>query len=273
MSMIKCPNCKKEISDRAEKCPRCGYNMGTEGGQGNETEEKRFCSECGTEVEKDAVICQNCGCPLEDEQSGETAFTETTKAAEKGNKRHKKLIIIIVAAILAIAAAVAAVMIVRHQKQIELETYAENFDNVIYTMLNSAVDAEESGNLIMSVWRNAIYENRDTVTDKYTRPNGRFVDDFNDALSNLFSDSDFSNSISGLENNQSNVQYYMKMLQNPPEEYEEAYAALKELYDAYINLTNHVIQCNGSLNSFTDTFNTYISEFLKCFDNVSLYVE
>ncbi|WP_417039619.1 zinc-ribbon domain-containing protein, partial [Clostridium porci] len=25
MSLIKCPECGKEISDKAEKCPGCGY--------------------------------------------------------------------------------------------------------------------------------------------------------------------------------------------------------------------------------------------------------
>ena len=40
-------------------------------------------------------------------------------------------------------------------------------------------DAESSANLIKQVWYNAIYEKRDDKTDKYTRPKGYFVSDFN----------------------------------------------------------------------------------------------
>lgn len=39
---------------------------------------------------------------------------------------------------------------------------------VSYTMLDGAAKAENAGNLIKSVWYNAIYEERDTETDKYT---------------------------------------------------------------------------------------------------------
>lgn len=35
-------------------------------------------------------------------------------------------------------------------------------------MLDGAAKAENAGNLIKSVWYNAIYEERDTETDKYT---------------------------------------------------------------------------------------------------------
>ena len=46
------------------------------------------------------------------------------------------------------------------------------------------------------MWYNAIYEERNSETDQYTMKNGKFVDDFNDALSELFADENFSNSIS-----------------------------------------------------------------------------
>ena len=28
MALIKCPECKHEVSDKAETCPNCGYNVG-----------------------------------------------------------------------------------------------------------------------------------------------------------------------------------------------------------------------------------------------------
>lgn len=44
-------------------------------------------------------------------------------------------------------------------------------------MIDGAAKAENAGNLIKSVWYNAIFEERNSETDKYTVKNGKFVDD------------------------------------------------------------------------------------------------
>ena len=79
-------------------------------------------------------------------------------------------------------------------------------------MITGGAKAEEAGNLIKSVWYNAIYEERDNTTDKYTRPDGFFVDDFNDALANLFADTTFTEIIEEIKENQKVVSGYMKDL-------------------------------------------------------------
>lgn len=68
------------------------------------------------------------------------------------------------------------------------------------------------------MWYNAIYEERNSETDQYTMKNGKFVDDFNDALSELFADKNFSNSISEIKTNQSEIANLMKQLKEPPNE-------------------------------------------------------
>ena len=60
MALVKCPNCGKEISDKAQLCPGCGNALIQEEGQ----VEKCFCSECGVEISPNEEICHNCGCPL-----------------------------------------------------------------------------------------------------------------------------------------------------------------------------------------------------------------
>ena len=45
--------------------------------------------------------------------------------------------------------------------------------------------------MIHDVWYNCIFEENDPETNEYTRPNGYYLDDFNDALANLFSDETF----------------------------------------------------------------------------------
>ncbi len=71
-------------------------------------------------------------------------------------------------------------------------SYQQAYNSLAYDMYDSAVIAEDCGNLIVSVWGNAIWNERDAKTDKYTMEKGVFVDDFNDALDKLYSDEDFS---------------------------------------------------------------------------------
>lgn len=83
------------------------------------------------------------------------------------------------------------------------------FDFDVNIMVN-----DDAGNLIKSVWYNAIYEERNSETD------------------------------------QSEVTNLMKQLKEPPKKYEEAYSVLKVYYDNYLKMTKIVINPTGSLNAF-----------------------
>lgn len=150
--------------------------------------------------------------------------------------------------------------------------YYNNMETVTYKMIAGSVLAEDAGNLIKDVWYNTIFEEYDEETDKYTLENGVFVSDFNDALSNLFSDEEFKNVISGIKSNQNEVTELMKSLKNPPKEYEEAYLALKAYYDDYLSLTKIVISPTGSLNSFSDDFNNADKASAKSYENLKMYL-
>lgn len=151
--------------------------------------------------------------------------------------------------------------------------YYYNLETVTYKMLDGAAKAETAGNLIKSVWYNAIYEQRDAETDKYTIVNGEFVDDFNDALDNLFADESFINSISEIESNQSEVTDLMKKLRNPPKQYEEAYSVLRGYYDNYLKLTKSVINPTGSLKTFSEDFNAYDTDTVNAYEEMKLYLD
>lgn len=59
MALIKCPECGKEISDKAFKCPQCGKQL-------NEKENfKKYCSECENELNDEDIVCPKCGCPVD----------------------------------------------------------------------------------------------------------------------------------------------------------------------------------------------------------------
>ena len=55
MALIKCPECKKEISDKATQCIHCGCPI--------ENKTKYYCEECGKEILETDKVCSNCGCP------------------------------------------------------------------------------------------------------------------------------------------------------------------------------------------------------------------
>ena len=95
MAMIKCPECGKEISDKAKKCVHCGKVL---------IEDKpatKICSDCGKENPIDATECVYCGCPFEEETTVEIPVQTTV--AEKPENNLKKIIIPVVAAVVVIA--------------------------------------------------------------------------------------------------------------------------------------------------------------------------
>ena len=55
MTLIKCAECGKSISDKATVCPNCGVPIIA----------KKYCTECGKEISDKATSCPNCGCPVE----------------------------------------------------------------------------------------------------------------------------------------------------------------------------------------------------------------
>ncbi len=285
MALIECKNCGKTVSDKATTCPHCGISL-LEDAPDSELQSKRICEECGAELSDDVQICPNCGCPIEDNNKIETVPQEVEISAaqiERAKKASSKTLIIILAIVAVVIIIFAGYNINKSNEEkkaaeeaAELSaTYAENLETVSYTMLIGAANAEEAGNLIKKVWYNSIYEEKDSETDQYTRKNGTgtFYDDFNDALINLFSDTSFSDTISSIKSNQTAVKELMKDLTNPPEEYEEAYDALKEYYDAYLELTNLVTSPSGSYQTFSTNFNTADSSVSNCYSSMNMYLD
>ena len=259
MAMIVCPHCGEQVSENAKKCVHCGAIL--------IPEEKKYCTECGAELEEGMTECPNCGCPVDD-----------TLGQETDEKPQKVIIGIVVALLVVGGATVFGVTQYQKKKAAEeyaqrVEEYSDNLKLATVTMLTGASDAESSANLIKQIWYNSIYEERDDKTDKYTRPDGYFVSDFNDALGNLYADSSFSSKISSIENNQDTVNALMKKLKNPPDEYKDAYDAVSDLYDAYISLTNCATDPSGSLHTYSSTFNDADTNTLNAYKAMELYLD
>lgn len=63
MALIKCPECGKEISDKALSCPNCGYSF----------EKTKFCQFCGEKIPEDSIICVKCGRQVENISQNQNA--------------------------------------------------------------------------------------------------------------------------------------------------------------------------------------------------------
>ena len=220
-------------------------------------------------------VCPHCGCPVDNKDVAEATPQQVEVTGVRVSKKSKKVIIIaiIIAVVVAIAAVVGIQFYKKYAAEKVSEEYESNLNAVAYSMLEDAATAEECGNLINSVWYNAIFEKSDDTTDKYTKPNGSFVSDFNDALQALFNDSDFSSDISEIESGQDTVQEYMKKLKNPPDQYKDAYAAISEMYDAYLSLTNLVIDPSGNLQTYSSNFSDADSEMVNSYNSTKVYLE
>lgn len=267
MALIKCPKCGGNVSDRTVVCIHCGFEL--------KEKEIKKCVECGAELEEDAVVCKECGCPVDyvDKKQSDTQNVQLTGIKIKGFLQNSKKKIIIAASVLGVlVVGTLGFQIIQKQNATKVsEDYGQNLELVSTMMLDGASEAETAGNLIKSVWYNSIFEEYDSETDKYTMPDGYFLSDFNDALSNLFEDSDFNDNMSSIETNQNSVASMMKSMQNPPEEYIDAYDSLQEFYDSYLSFTNIVINPSGNLQTFSSNFSGGDSDVLSCYNKMELY--
>lgn len=269
MALIQCKNCGNDVSDKAAICPHCGEHLI------EEVKEIILCEECGTEIPEGAESCPKCGCPVAKEKP-DSQKVEITGVKIQNSPKTKKYIITAVVAIVVIAliafisSSVSKNNAAKEAERIRQE-YESNLTVAVQTMISGAAEAEDACNLICKVWRNAIYEEDDYETNKYTKGKYGFVD-FNTALSNLMSDSEFFGKQMGIVANQSIVKDCMKELTNPPEEYREAYSALKDFYDAYLELTNLAIEPTGSYQTYSESFNNADTETAKCYEAMGIYV-
>ena len=281
MALISCPQCGKQISDKAEKCPACQYEM--------KKKNTVKCSECGNDIPADVKVCPLCGCPL-----------ETHEESEK--KSNKKLWIIASIAVVVIIASIALLprsddsisdseptvtvhserktttkpKVTKPAETINQEKISEQYkldiSEAVYLMLNGSADAEECGNLIIKVWHHTIFEVSDEESDKFTKVDGVFHSDFNDSLSALINDEEFSKKIGSLLDNQDEVKQKMRELNSPPDDCRDAFEELKKYYEAYMKFTDHVIDMDGSLNTFSDDFVKYDEELMTCYNNMDIYI-
>lgn len=262
MAMVQCPNCGREISDKAKRCIYCGKVFIEEEIVNGEIK----CGECGKILSKTDEICPNCGCPIENEVNGnEEKLPQVREVTAKATKKSKKIMIsIVIIALLCVSSGIGYKMYRDYkEEQNEKESYNEyiaNLERVKARMLNGERDAEELCDLTLKVWGNAISKEHDSETDMYTT-DGYSWYDFNTALAYLYDDIPTTLRVTSIEANQNYVKDLMKKLQNPPEELSKCYDTVSELYKAYKQITDLAISPSGSYKDYGENKSGAVSDF------------
>ena len=240
MALINCENCGKQISDKAKNCPHCG----------NAVLQPYSCAECGTIISSNEEVCPNCGFPISDnntEPKLETSDKSNDDVSGLSKSRFRPIYIILIVVIAGLLLAVglnyykqqaeaarieAELVRIAAEEALIKETYAKNMDNAVRAIASGYMDASEITQAVTTVWAHAQFQQPNDFTDKYTRPNGSYVA-VHEALNNLYSDPSIDETVSSLINAYVLSFDYMQSLVNPPEEFEDAYAALLSLYDVF----------------------------------------
>lgn len=179
----------------------------------------------------------------------------------------KKLVVLGIVILIVVCGVIGFVLVSKNNKA----SYIEKLETTRLEMLDGGSDAESLCNLTSRVWYNAIYEEYDEETDKYTRTDYGIADyfvDFNEAIENLYSDEEIINEVSSIQDNQKNVKALIKDLQNPPQDLENCYDTILNMYDYYKNLTDLAISPTGSLEDYSDSKNDAVDGFMTEFEKL-----
>ena len=233
MALIKCPECGKEISDKAKNCPSCGCKI-------------------------------------------------------KSKIGKRKIIILVIALLLIIGGILGGWLIHSSSQKKELDNYQKNISKTSSLITDSAASIEESASLLHDVWNNAIQKTYDDKTDKYTLKNPKpqkgasFEEawnwlgsdnfyDYSTAVNNLLSDEDFMDQISKIKKQQGEIEAIMKNLKDVPKGMDEEYQTIKEYYDIYLSFTTLVTDVEGSLDSWTSSYNDISGKMKSCQKKVKTF--
>ena len=261
MAIIVCPECKREISDKATSCPGCGYPL-------QQT------------TENPATISpQMAG--VADEPS------------PPSSKPKRKFILVAIALLLVAVSASICLIISRsqHESQMRAE-YAENVHAIRIIMLQGAADAEGVCNLVRAVWHDTIFEELNENTYKYTisadyykadksyayyvgysmANNEIFNDDFNVSIGRVYADEEIMTAIANIEANREDVVQLYSTLSNPPVGFEACYDTLSAMYDVYFSLTGLALSPSGNYNTYSANLGSYDSDFMKYFEKLELEI-
>jgi len=128
-------------------------------------------------------------------------------------------------------------------------------DSAFLTMFNGTKQAESACNNIHIVWYSAIF-----ITSS----------DFNNALTKLEATCETDGTYSNLRENKNKVTTLITKLKNPSSANKAEYNDLVDIYSKYIKITDMALSPTGSLQPYTDNFNSLDGDMSAVFQ-LTLY--
>ena len=239
MAMIKCPECNNDISDTAKKCIHCGYRFT------NSEEHKKLVKTIIISVVSLIVII--------------AAIVTIVLIVNKRNEDRKKREL-----------EEAERQRIREEKRKEKE-YREQYRDIVYDILDGAADTESCGNMISNVWYNTIWEKDDAETDMYTKNNGVFYDDFNDALRAYFDSDAYNDYATTIRQYKTDAGSAIIKMSDYPSKYADSYNALKDLYDEFVSFSSFCLSPSGSYTTYSANFAAGDSSLMSRYNKAKLY--
>lgn len=239
-----------------------------------------FCRYCGerisetvnNHVEEEITDVETEIC--ESDNAGEIQQPELSQPKKFLDK--KKMIIlglIVIVAVVGIGFGVKSYMDNKAREEYinQYNQYVDDIGTLNIKMLSDGAAAEDVCNLTLKVWSNAIWKTSDSKTDKYTKSNGTFVSDFNDALINLTKDKEVMTKRVALSSAIDDTAEKMEKMKNPPKDLEDKYGVLKEMFDVYQDFLNTAVTPSGSYTSYNSNLSDYSSELVKLYKKVDAF--
>jgi len=97
MAQITCPECGKQVSNKAEVCPNCGFPLsGFQVAPSDERDSVFVCPDCKTEMNDAYDDCPKCGCP--------SAFFIEKEVQSKQPRKINKLLFFLIVSLIALSA-------------------------------------------------------------------------------------------------------------------------------------------------------------------------
>lgn len=250
MALIKCPDCKKKISDSVEKCPKCGCKLSEdmiiEAKNKKERGRKKkrviiifsliftflivvglttayFVNENNKKIEEEKRI---------EKKKEEEEQRKKKKADEKTKKRKLKREF--------------------YQKTIALNSSSNKMSEYL----------QEKSVIISNTWSNAIFKSKNKDTNKYTIEKGKFVD-FNKAVNNaiedIFEKKQFEKIYQEYEKEKSDWKVSCKndFIKNEYRELIKSETKVLNCIDSYMNA---LMQPSGNYDTFVENINNLMQD-------------
>lgn len=255
MALIKCPECGKEISDKAGKCPNCGYPIDVQ-------EEKIRVDDGGKILESVDGTTQ---------QENENKRKEKTKLKSKWAIIGGIVLLCIIIGITFISNKNAKILEQQKAEVQEIEdynTYIDNFNSLYTTTLSGASKAESVCVLTLNVWQDAIFGDLSDETSKYVSG----ANDFNEALQRVYDDEEIQETLKDVRTAKNSASTYIKNLQSCPSELSKAYDAALEVHTAFSALSDLALEPTGSCNSYSEDEKTKVNAYISAYKTLEAVI-